>query len=212
MFFYNYGFCWHNQALHLNVCKCGTHKIGSTKAKNSLFCIRNLIYVTQGYINRSTCSYPELTSCHVLTSAYVIIFWAVARNAVNKSVWRKKTVLDFPSTNMQWISLFKHQQMWACFSRPFLLQKPSSDSWVICFIEACLVTMVHTLWDIEHSALRHTEHGALRHRARCSETQSTVLWEPEHTGAPCSPRAHNLLYVLISRIVGYNDLCSPARV
>ena len=28
----------------------------------------------QGYINRGTCSYPELTSCHVLTSAYVIIF------------------------------------------------------------------------------------------------------------------------------------------
>ena len=23
----------------------------------------------QGYINRGTCSYPELTSCHVLTSA-----------------------------------------------------------------------------------------------------------------------------------------------
>ena len=29
---------------------------------------------TQGYINCGTCSYPELTSCHVLTSAYVIIF------------------------------------------------------------------------------------------------------------------------------------------
>ena len=40
----------------------------------------------QGYINRGTCSYPKPTSCHVLTSAYVIIFWAVARNAVNKSV------------------------------------------------------------------------------------------------------------------------------
>ena len=26
-----------------------------------------------------------------------------------KSVWRKKTVLGFPSTNMQWRSLFKHQ-------------------------------------------------------------------------------------------------------
>ena len=72
----------------------------------------------------------------------------------------EKTVLDFPSTNMQWISLFKHQQMWA-----------------------------------------------LRHRAQCSETLSTVLWEPEYTGASCSPRAHNLLYVLVSRIVGYNDLC-----
>ena len=28
----------------------------------------------QGYINRGTCSQPELTSCHVLPSAYVIIF------------------------------------------------------------------------------------------------------------------------------------------
>ena len=65
----------------------------------------------QGCINRGTCSHAELTLDHVLTSAYVIIFWTVARNAVNKSVWRKKTVLDFPSTNMQWISLFKHQQM-----------------------------------------------------------------------------------------------------
>ena len=97
----------------------------------------------QGYINRGTCSQPELTSCHVLPSAYVIIFWAVATNAVNKSVWRKKTVLDFPSTNMQWI--------------------------------------MNNLWD--------TEHGSLRTRAQCSVTQSTVLWEPEHTGAPCSPRA-----------------------
>ena len=40
----------------------------------------------QGYINRGTCSHPELTSGHVLTSAYVIIFRAVTRNAVNKSV------------------------------------------------------------------------------------------------------------------------------
>ena len=29
---------------------------------------------SQGYINRGTCSQPELTSCHVLPSAYVIIF------------------------------------------------------------------------------------------------------------------------------------------
>ena len=28
----------------------------------------------QGYINRGTCSSPELTSGHVLSSAYVIIF------------------------------------------------------------------------------------------------------------------------------------------
>ena len=44
----------------------------------------------QWCIIRLTCSHPELTKDHVLTSAYVIIFLTVARNAVNKSVWRKK--------------------------------------------------------------------------------------------------------------------------
>ena len=131
--------------------------------------------MTQRCINRGMCSHPELTLDHVLTSAYVIIFWAVARNAVNKSVWRKKTVLDFPSTNMQWISLFKHQQMWACRRRS------------------------------------HLEHGSPRPRAQCSDKQSTVLWEPEHTGAPCSPRAPNLLYVPPAWIVGFNYSCSPAQ-
>ena len=37
-----------------------------------------------------TCSHPELTKDHVLTSAYVKIFRIVTRNAVNKSFWRKK--------------------------------------------------------------------------------------------------------------------------
>ena len=37
-----------------------------------------------------TCSYPELTEDHVLTSAYVKLFRTVTRNAINKSVWRKK--------------------------------------------------------------------------------------------------------------------------
>ena len=40
----------------------------------------------QGCIFRLTCSYPELTEDHVLTSAYVKIFRTVTRNAVNKSV------------------------------------------------------------------------------------------------------------------------------
>ena len=44
----------------------------------------------QGCIFRLTCSYPELTEDHVLTSEYVKIFRTVTRNAVNKSVWRKK--------------------------------------------------------------------------------------------------------------------------
>ena len=36
--------------------------------------VRDQHLFEQGYINRGTCSYPELTMCHVLTSAYVIIF------------------------------------------------------------------------------------------------------------------------------------------
>ena len=44
----------------------------------------------QGCISCVTCSYPELTEDHVLTSAYVKIFRIVTRNAVNKSFWRKK--------------------------------------------------------------------------------------------------------------------------
>ena len=50
----------------------------------------------QGCINRETCSHPELTQDRVLTSGYVIICYTVAKNAEGK-----KTVLDFPSTNMQ---------------------------------------------------------------------------------------------------------------
>ena len=40
----------------------------------------------QGCIYRLTCSHPELTEDHVLTSGYVKIFRTVTRNAVNKSV------------------------------------------------------------------------------------------------------------------------------
>ena len=39
----------------------------------------------QGCISCGTCSYPELTEDHVLTSAYVKFFRIVTRNAVNKS-------------------------------------------------------------------------------------------------------------------------------
>ena len=53
-----------------------------------------------------------------------------------------------------------------------------------------------------------------------SDSQRTVLWfsenrEPENTSvenrrtSPCSPRAPNLLHVLPSRMVGWNDLCTP---
>ena len=42
--------------------------------------------LNQGCIFRLTCSHPELTKDHVLTSAYVKIFRTVTRNAVNETV------------------------------------------------------------------------------------------------------------------------------
>ena len=47
------------------------------------------VYI-QGCTFRLTCSHPELTEDHVLTSAYVKFFRIVTRNAVNEIVWRKK--------------------------------------------------------------------------------------------------------------------------
>ena len=41
--------------------------------------------VHQGCISCGTCSYPELTEDHVLTSAFVKIFRIATRNAINKS-------------------------------------------------------------------------------------------------------------------------------
>ena len=46
------------------------------------------------------CSHRELTKDHVLTSAYVEIFRTVTRNAVDKSVWRKK--------DCSWLPFNKH--------------------------------------------------------------------------------------------------------
>ena len=57
-------------------------------------------YQRQGCISCGMCSYPELTKDHVLTSAYVNIFRTVTRNALNKSVWRKKDCF--------WLPLNKH--------------------------------------------------------------------------------------------------------
>ena len=57
-------------------------------------------YWCQGCIFRLMCSHRELTKDHVLTSAYVKIFRTVTRNAVNKSVWRKKDCF--------WLPLNKH--------------------------------------------------------------------------------------------------------
>ena len=67
----------------------------------SLYDIKKRIQIClQGCISCGMCSYPELTKDHVLTSAYVNIFRTVTRNAVNKSVWRKKDCF--------WLPLNKH--------------------------------------------------------------------------------------------------------
>ena len=47
-----------------------------------------------------TCSHHELTKDHLLKSAYGKIFRTFTRNAVNKSVWRKK--------DCSWLPLNKH--------------------------------------------------------------------------------------------------------
>ena len=64
----------------------------------------------QGCISCETCSYPELTEDHVLTSAYFKIFRIVTRNAVNKSFWRKKDC-SWPPLNKYamniWLSSLK---------------------------------------------------------------------------------------------------------
>ena len=100
-----------------------------------------------------TCSHPELTKDHVLTSAFVRIF----RNAINKSIWRKK--------DCSWLLLNKHAMN--------------------IFIQT-------------------------RTGARFSENQSAPKLENRKT-SPCSPHAPNLLHVLPSRMVGWNELCNPAH-
>ena len=111
----------------------------------------------QGCIFRLTCSYPELTEDHVLTSAYVKIFRTVTRNAVNKSVWGKKDSF--------WLPLNKH----------------AMNIWL----------------------------SSLRIRAHLSwRTGKHLLLENRKT-SPCSSCALNLLHVLVSRISGYHNLCSP---
>ena len=44
----------------------------------------------QGCIFRLTCSHPELTEDHVLTSAYVKIFRTVTKNDVKKECLKEK--------------------------------------------------------------------------------------------------------------------------
>ena len=106
----------------------------------------------QGCISCETCSYPELTEDHVLTSAYVKVFRIVTRNAANKSFWRKK--------DCSWPPL-----------------KQICNEYLMKF----------------------------------SENQSAPKLENRKT-SPCSPCAPNVLHVLVSRILGYHNLCSPAAM
>ena len=85
----------------------------SPKCRNSRSDIRFQVlhtYDNQGCIFRLTCSHPELIEDHVLTSAYVKICRTVTRNAVNKSVWRKKYC--------SWLPLNKYAvNIWLSFLR-----------------------------------------------------------------------------------------------
>ena len=67
----------------LNFCPQPT-AVNRTKVEAGLKRMARII-CWQGCISCGTCSYPELTEDHVLTSAYVKIFRIVTRNAVNKS-------------------------------------------------------------------------------------------------------------------------------
>ena len=52
------------------------------------------------------------------------------------------------------------------------------------------------------------EHGSPRTRAQFSENKSAPKLE-NRKKSPCPPRAPNLLHVLPSRMVGWNELCNP---
>ena len=76
------------------------HHIESWHKSQTMIIFCGETSLRQGCIFRLTCSHSELTEDHVLTSAYVKIFRTVTRNAVNKSVWRKK--------DCSWLPLNKH--------------------------------------------------------------------------------------------------------
>jgi len=117
----------------------------------------------QGCISCVTCSYPELTEDHVLTSACVKIFRTVTRNAVNKGGCQKR------------------------FSG-------------FCPLRGCLKEKRLFLTSLKQICNEYL--------IKFSENQSAPKLENRKT-SPCSPCAPNLLHVLVSRIPGYHNLCSP---
>ena len=100
----------HSPSLWSSHLSCCPQRKGTNTGSCTTFLLQDLPYnltqlfgtqhSCQGCIFCLTCSYPELTEDHVLTSAYVKIFRTVTRNAVNKSVWRKKDCF--------WLPLNKH--------------------------------------------------------------------------------------------------------
>ena len=69
---------------------CGCYLVTISLTFTGSFLKVIYVYCLKGYINCGTCSHPELTLDHVLTSTYVIIFWTVAINAVNRESGGKK--------------------------------------------------------------------------------------------------------------------------
>ena len=121
----------------------------------------------QGCIFCLTCSHPELTEDHVLTSAYVKMFRTVTRNAVNKSVWRKK--------DYSWLPLNKHAMIIWLSSlriRAHLIWRTGKHRHVLHVLRtystcshpvwkdgtkiyATLVTLLSVLEDLRNSICRH---------------------------------------------------------
>ena len=101
-----------------------------------------LISERQGYIFCKTCSYPELTKDHVLTSAYVKILRTVTRNAINKSVWRKKDC-SWPPINKYamniWLSSLRIRAhlSWRTGKHLHVLHVHVLGSWILGYHNLC---------------------------------------------------------------------------
>ena len=66
--------------------------------------------IIQGCIFRLTCSHPELTEDHVLTSVYVKIFRTVMRNAVNKLKEKRLFLTSLKQTCNEYLIKFSENQ------------------------------------------------------------------------------------------------------
>ena len=133
---------------------------------------------------------------------------------------------------MEQVRMFRSAQSGICLTRgAFFAWRALILSWprIMCsqvrmltFLEPSRENAVHkSVWRKKDCFLlplnKHTMNifiqisNSPRTRAQFSENQSMVFREPEHTRPPCSPRAPNLLSVLPSQMVWWNDLCSPGH-